>query len=325
MFLVRIVIGFYYFSIITILLKIMQWILFKKLWKRTLDTKSLTDNSTWNEEMEMLYRLGISMEETLQYLYSKKPDFESFKKWILENKNEIKTIKSVDSENVLSKEDLDFWDENGYIIVKNAIPISDCVETQKAIWNFLEMNPNTRETWYKGHSELKGLMLNFFNHPTLNKNRSSLRIQKAYEQLYKTTNIYKTIDKVSFNPPESKHFKFLGSPLHWDVSLKLPIPFGLQGLLYLTDCDETEGAFHCVPGFHRKIEQWLGELKPTDNPRVVAEEKLKPVAVTGNVGDFIIWHKALPHCATPNLGSSPRMVQYLTYLPDGYKEVSEWI
>ena len=308
----------------------MQWILFEKLWKRTTGNHSINndspnDASTWNEEIEMLYRLGISMEDTLQYLYFNKPDFESFKNWILQNKNEIKNIKEVDSEDVLSKEDLDFWDENGYVIVKNAIAISECEETQKAIWDFLEMNPDIRETWYNRHREQKGLMLNFSNHPTLNRNRSSLRIQKAYEQLYKTTNIYKTIDKVSFNPPESKHFKFLGSPLHWDVSLKLPIPFGLQGLLYLTDCAENEGAFHCVPGFHRKIEQWLGDLNSTDNPRAVAAETLKPVAITGNAGDFIIWHKALPHCATPNHGLLPRMVQYLTYLPDNYKEVSEWI
>ena len=306
----------------------MQWTVFEKLWKRTVDSSrgiDSIDKSTWDEEIEMLYRSGISLEDTLHYLYFKKPDFESFKNWILQNKNEIANESQQDSENVLSQEDLDFWDENGYVIVKNAISITECEETQNAIWDFLEMSPKNKETWYKGHEEQKGLMLNFSNHPALNKNRSSLRIQKAYEQLYKTTNIYKTIDKVSFNPPESEHFKFLGSSLHWDVSLKLPIPFGLQGLLYLTDCNENDGAFHCVPGFHKKIEQWLQNLKPTDNPRQIAVETLKPTPITGSVGDFIIWHKALPHCATPNRGETPRMVQYLTYLPDNYKEASEWI
>jgi ectoine hydroxylase-related dioxygenase (phytanoyl-CoA dioxygenase family) len=83
--------------------------------------------------------------------------------------------------------------------------------------------------------------------------------------------------------------------------------------------------FIVYQGFHRKIEQWLRDLKPTDDPRAIAVETLKPVAITGNAGDFIIWHKALPHCATPNHGELPRMVQYLTYLPDNYKEVLEWI
>ena len=300
----------------------------KKLWERTLHPGKKTasgENCTWNEEIESLYRLGISMEDTLRYLYFEKPSLESFKEWIVKNQKDISTAEQAIVEDVLSEEDLAFWDKNGYVVVKNAISKSECEATQQAIWEFLGMNPNQKETWYKQHEEQRGLMLTFSNHPTLNKNRQSLRIQKAYQQLYATTKIYKTIDKVSFNPPENDYFRFSGSSLHWDVSLKLPIPFGLQGLLYLTDCDEKEGAFHCVAGFHRNIEGWLSVLLPNENPRKVALETLKPIPVIGNAGDFIIWHQALPHCATPNHGSTPRMVQYLTYLPDNYKQNSEWI
>jgi ectoine hydroxylase-related dioxygenase (phytanoyl-CoA dioxygenase family) len=300
----------------------------KKLWERTLHPGKKTasgENCTWNEEIELLYRLGISMEDTLRYLYFEKPSLESFKEWIVKNQKDISTAEQAIVEDVLSEEDLTFWDKNGYVVVKNAISKSECEATQQAIWEFLGMNPNQKETWYKQHEEQRGLMLTFSNHPTLNKNRQSLRIQKAYQQLYATTKIYKTIDKVSFNPPENDYFRFSGSSLHWDVSLKLPIPFGLQGLLYLTDCGEKEGAFHCVPGFHRNIEGWLSVLLPNENPRKVALETLKPIPVIGNAGDFIIWHQALPHCATPNHGSTPRMVQYLTYLPDNYKQNSEWI
>lgn len=226
---------------------------------------------------------------------------------------------------VLTKEDLDFWNANGYIVVKNAIPEEDCLATQKAIWQFLEKDSEDVTTWYKSHKEQKGLMVNFFNHPTLEKNRASLKIQKAYEQLYGTNEIYKTIDKVSFNPPITTGYNFLGSKLHWDVSLKQPIPFRLQGLLYLSDCNDKEGAFHCVPGFHHQIENWMKSLQPNENPREVALETLIPKPITGKAGDFIIWHQALPHCASPNTGSKPRLVQYLTYFPINYKETSEWI
>ncbi|UFH34400.1 phytanoyl-CoA dioxygenase family protein [Flavobacterium acetivorans] len=300
----------------------------EKLWERTLHPEKTTvsgENCSWNKEIESLYRLGISMEDTLRYLYFEKPSLDSFKEWIVKNQKDISTAEQTISEDVLYEEDLAFWDKNGYVVVKNAISKSECEATQQAIWEFLGMDPNQKETWYKQNEEQRGLMLTFSNHPTLNKNRQSLRIQKAYQQLYGTTKIYKTIDKVSFNPPENEYFRFLGSSLHWDVSLKLPIPFGLQGLLYLTDCGEKEGAFHCVAGFHHHIENWLSELLPNENPRKVAVETLKPTAVIGNAGDFIIWHQALPHCATPNHGSAPRMVQYLTYLPDNYKQTSEWI
>jgi len=305
----------------------MSAIILEKLWKRTLHsaTSDAVDAKSWDNEMKALYELGISMEDTLEFLYFEKPDFESFKIWITTKKKDKNTENEDFTEDVLSKEDLQFWNENGYIIVKNAISKKDCEETEKAIWEYLKMDPDKKETWYTRHENQKGLMLNFSDHETLNKNRFSPRIKKAYEQLYNSAKIYKTIDKVSFNPPETEEFSFLGSPLHWDTSLKQPIQFGLQGLLYLTDCDSNDGAFHCVPGFHNEINHWLNNLETNENPRDKAIKTLQPKAITGNAGDFIIWNNALPHCATPNKGKKPRMVQYLTYLPDDYNASGEWI
>lgn len=306
----------------------MPWSTLEELRKRTLNPQAETPNeNAWNKQIETLYRLGISMEETLQYLFHDRPDFETFKAWVNERRKDILPIQeqNPDIANVLTEEDLAFWEKNGYVIVKDAISKQDCEDTQQAIWNFLGMDPENEASWYNRHEEQRGLMLNFSDHETLNRNRFSLRIQKAYEQLYKTNKIYKTIDKVSFNPPETKNFNFMGSGLHWDVSLKLPVPLALQGLLYLTDCGPDDGAFHCVPGFHNKLEFWLNELEPNANPREVALKTLQPVPITGNAGDFIIWQNTLPHCATPNKGTSPRMVQYLTYLPDDYKSAEEWI
>ncbi|WP_427874710.1 phytanoyl-CoA dioxygenase family protein [Flavobacterium sp. MMS24-S5] len=304
----------------------MPWTVLEQLWKRTLDSKNAnSDHTNWDNQIKTLYQLGIGMEDTLYFLYSEKPDFETFKTWINNRKrNTDQEIEDL-TVNVLSEQDLEFWNRNGYVVVKNAISKEDCEATQKAIWEYLKMNPNEKESWYKRHEEQKGLMLNFSDHETLNRNRFSPKVKKAYEQLYGTTNIYKTIDKVSFNPPETDHFTFLGSPLHWDMSLKKPLTYGLQGLFYLTECKENDGAFHCVPGFHNQIDEWLDELEPHENPREKALKTLQPKPITGDAGDFIIWHNALPHCATPNRGESPRMVQYLTYLPDDYNAAGEWI
>lgn len=305
----------------------MPWNILENLWNRTLNPNTFTTNKniTWDKEIEMLYQFGISMEDTLQFLYFEKPDFEAFKIWINKNKKD-KTLEPEDlTENVLSDDDLAFWNKNGYVIVKNAISKKDCKDTQLAIWDFLKMDPDKRESWYNNHQDQKGLMLNFSNHETLNKNRLSPRIKKAYEQLYKTNGIYKTIDKVSFNPPETQKFVFLGGALHWDVSLSLPISFGLQGLLYLTDCGAQDGAFHCVPGFHNKIDSWLKNLESDINPREEIFKITQPVPIVANAGDFIIWQNTLPHCASANRGTSPRMVQYLTYFPNDYTSNEKWI
>ncbi|THD30546.1 phytanoyl-CoA dioxygenase family protein [uncultured Flavobacterium sp.] len=303
----------------------MPWTYLEKLWKRTMESNTgrTTDASSWDKEIEVLYRLGISMEDTLQFLYFEKPDFGSFKSWIKANRKD--SVISVEFEEVLSKQDLEFWDKNGYVILKEVISKEECKATENAIWEFLGMNPEKKDTWYERHAEQKGLMVNFSNHQTLNRNRLSERIYKAYVQLYKTDKIYPTIDKVSFNPPETENFKFMGSPLHWDVSLKTPIPYGLQGLLYLTDCGPDDGAFHCVPGFHKEINSWLEKLQPDEHPREKAPEALTAMPVTGNAGDFIIWQNTLPHCATANRGKTPRMVQYLTYFPNDYQSALEWI
>ncbi|UPZ15406.1 phytanoyl-CoA dioxygenase family protein [Flavobacterium humidisoli] len=304
----------------------MPWTVLEQLWKRTLDSKNADSNHTnWDSQIKILYQLGIGMEDTLYFLYSEKPDFETFKTWINNRKRDIASEIEDLTENVLSDQDLEFWNRNGYVVVKNAISKEDCEATQKAIWEYLKMNPDEKESWYKRHEEQKGLMLNFSDHETLNRNRFSPKVKKAYEQLYGTTNIYKTIDKVSFNPPETDHFTFLGSPLHWDMSLKKPLTYGLQGLFYLTECRENDGAFHCVPGFHNQIDEWLDKLEPHENPREKALKTLHPKPITGDAGDFIIWHNALPHCATPNKGENPRMVQYLTYLPNDYNAAGEWI
>lgn len=286
------------------------------------------DTEAWRKEVSVLYTLGLGMEETIRFLYFNNPSYEEFKNWVGKTGRRTTladlSCNGPEIENVLTTKDLDFWKQNGYVVLRNVIPKQQCIDTQKAIWEFLDMNKNDPSSWYRAHEEKRGLMLMLTHHPTLDANRESLKIRKAYEQLYASTKIYKTIDKVSFNPPETNHFHFMGSKLHWDVSLELPIPFCLQGLLYLTNCGPDDGAFHCVPGFHTKIEGWLKELPPGINPREAALSMLKPIPVSGEAGDFIIWHQALPHCATANRGLIPRMVQYLTYLPQQYEIQKKW-
>ncbi|MCL9804234.1 phytanoyl-CoA dioxygenase family protein [Flavobacterium amniphilum] len=298
----------------------------ENLWKRTI--KKETDlSSAWDQEIEILYRYNISLENALQYLHFENPDLNTFLLWVTQHDSKNNAAGDLQTENTLSDADMRFWNQNGYILIKNAIPKENCLATQKAIWDFLEMNPNEQETWYQPHPQQSGMMVNFSDHPLLNKNRESQKIRRAYEQLYQTTELFKTIDKVSFNAPVNEHHTFKGSGLHWDVSLQLPIPEGFQGLLYLSDCEAHEGAFHCVPGFHNRINEWLTKLQPTPSPREEAVKQLTPelVPITGEAGDFIIWHQTLPHCATANHGQSPRMVQYLTYFPKNYKANELWL
>ncbi len=271
-----------------------------------------------------LYQKGIGLEETLKFLYFTLPSLEEFKNYIADN-----YVVKIENElvvDVLTTDDLEFWDKNGYVVIKNSISKDDCSKTQNAIFSFLNASPHKSETWYKSIDTIEGLMVLFTKHETLKKNRNSLIIKKAYQQLYGTKEIVQVVDKVSFNPPENANYKFRGSSLHWDMNLKPPFNFVLQGLLYLTDVKEHGGAFHCVPGFHHSLEKWLKEVPINENPCEYALKTLKLEPVVGQMGDFIIWHHFLPHCATPNKDINPRLVQYFSYLPILENEGSkDWI
>jgi hypothetical protein len=82
---------------------------------------------------------------------------------------------------VLSREDLKFWDENGYVIVREAISKQQAREAENAVWEFLGMNPQDARSWYEKPIG-KGIMMEFYHHPALIENRKSKRIRKAFAQ-----------------------------------------------------------------------------------------------------------------------------------------------
>ena len=277
------------------------------------------------QEIRALYARGIFMDEAFEFLFQQRPTLEAFDAWLAARTRPRPPEADIGQADVLTPQDLQFWEEHGYLVLRGAVPPGQCAAASQAIWDYLGASPDDAASWYQAHPGKMGLMLRLSDHPALDLIRHAPRIRRAYEQLYRSRAIYPTIDKVSFNPPETAHSRFAGSPLHWDVSLAQPIPYKLQGLLYLGDCGAADGAFHCVPGFQHAAGRWLETVPAGVHPRAWAIDSLQPVAVEGRAGDFVIWQQALPHCATANRGAAPRLVQYLTYLPDECVDQQEWI
>ena len=216
-----------------------------------------------------------------------------------------------------------FWEENGYVVVHDAAPPEGCRAAVQAICEFLRMDLNDSNTWYngpQGHS----IWVPLLRHPAIEANRNSVRVRRAFEQIWGRTDLWMTIDQCGMNPPERPGWRFPGPNLHWDVSLELPIPFGVQGLLYLTDTEAEQGAFTCVPGFHRKIESWLKSLPEGINPRELDLTALGAVPIAGRAGDLIIWHNTLPHGSRPNRTARPRFVQYMAMRPSDFETNPVW-
>lgn len=296
----------------------------------------------WKIDTTLLAVLGLGLEQTIRYLFENPNDFNAFEDWILEVNdrkldeekisafNEYIRLRQTKDNNtgaftkVLDEAAMKFWDENGYVILRNVISKEDCEQSIEVICQHIEIDRNDPETWYRPHPSRQGIMVQLFQHPVLEKNRRSPIIRAAYEQLWQRKDLWVNTDRVGFNPPETSHWKFQGPDMHWDVSLVTPIPFGLQGILYLADTAQNQGAFTLVPGFHKRIHDWLDGLSPTINPRNEDMHALGSVPIAANAGDFIIWHHALPHGSSANTSSLPRFVQYINLEPLDAEVIHEW-
>ena len=279
--------------------------------------------------------LGLGLEPTLQYLIGNAPEFEEFEDWIashgsasnkhieLFNDLLLNPDNSAPTPKVISSDMQRQWEEDGYVIIPEAISKKDAAKTAALIFDHLSADPQSQDTWYKDDGMHSQIMLQIFKDELLQKNRFNARVQAAFQEIWGRKDLMASCDRVSFNPPETEQFKFAGPHLHWDVSLQQPIPFGTQGMIYLTDTTEDQGAFKLVPGFHKKIGKWLDSLSPEENPRTMDLEVLNPKKVAAKAGDLIIWHQALPHGASANTSDKPRLVQYINYLPLD-REIKAW-
>ena len=217
---------------------------------------------------------------------------------------------------VFDAEALEFWEENGYVVVPEAVPLENCRAAEQAVWDFLEMDRDDPESWYPDPPR-RSIMVEIYQHQALWDNRQYPRVHQAFSEIWETEKLWVSFDRASMNPPERPDYTFTGPYLHWDMSLdNMPVRLKVQGVLYLADTPGNQGAFTCIPGFHRKLENWLNDLPDDANPReVVRDYQAEAVPVAGKAGDLVIWHSALPHGSSPNSAVRPRMAQYITMSP----------
>ena len=307
----------------------------KRFWSRhTGGSEKGADAAEWVADNTLLSGLRLGLRETFQYLFVNQPTLEQFEAWILEKNGgsldpvrmrRLNAALNGDAAEwdaakpVLTAEDLEFWDQNGYVVLHDAVSPEQCAAAAQAIYDFLGMDPVQPDTWY-GFD----IWVPLLHHAALWANRESPRIRSAFAQLWGRSDLWVTVDQCGMNPPERPGWSFSGQGLHFDVSLELPVPFGVQGILYLTDTAANQGAFRCVPGFHRRIETWLKSLAPDADPRREDLEKFCAVPISGRAGDLIIWHQALPHASSPNRGSVPRVVQYIRMMPSQWEYNPRW-
>ncbi len=225
---------------------------------------------------------------------------------------------------VLSEADWLFWLENGYVIIKNAVPREQALETAKFIWEFDEKNPNDPQTWYtapRAEMQMKELggtgMVEVYNNQYLWDNRQTQRVYEAFADIWGTEKLWVTIDRANLNFPLRPGFEYKGF-IHWDYDPETK-PQNVQGVLALADqMDEEMGGFQCIPELFRTYDTWkLTQPEDRDHfkPDTSAFEG-KFVKAKLEAGDLLIFNSSQPHGIRANNSKDKvRIAQYISMMP----------
>ncbi|CAH0997094.1 hypothetical protein EMA8858_03231 [Emticicia aquatica] len=225
---------------------------------------------------------------------------------------------------VLSEEDWNFWLTNGYVIIKNAVPREQALQTANFIWEFEEKDPNDASTWYtppRAEMQMKELtgtgMVEVYNNQHLWNNRQMQKVYDAFVDIWGTEKLWVTIDRANLNFPLRPGFEYKGF-IHWDYDPETK-PQNVQGVLALADqTDENMGGFQCIPELFRTYDTWK-LTQPEDRNRFkpdVAGFEKHIVKVKLEAGDLLIFNSSQPHGIRPNNSTDKvRIAQYISMMP----------
>ncbi|MEL6867758.1 MAG: phytanoyl-CoA dioxygenase family protein [Bacteroidota bacterium] len=225
---------------------------------------------------------------------------------------------------VMSEADWDFWKHNGYIVIKQAVPRAQALETAKFIWEFDDKKADDPNTWYaapRAEMQMKELagtgMVEVYNNQHLWNNRQTQRVYDAFCDVWGTHKLWVTIDRANLNFPIRPGHEYKAF-IHWDYDPDTK-PQNVQGVLALSDqTDENMGGFQCIPWLFRNYESWKLS-QPADRnkfqPDITGlEEHL--VKVKMEAGDLLIFNSSLPHGIRANRSEDKvRVAQYISMMP----------
>jgi ectoine hydroxylase-related dioxygenase (phytanoyl-CoA dioxygenase family) len=247
----------------------------------------------------------------------------------------LRTEATEDSLRVLTLEQWSFWKEQGYVVIKNAVPREQAEQTAIFLWEFEDKNPNDKNTWYtapRAEMKMKELagtgMVEVYNNQHLWNNRQTKKVYDAFVDIWGTEKLWVTIDRANLNFPMRPGHEYKGF-IHWDYDPDTK-PQNVQGVLALADqTDENMGGFQCIPWLFRNYDTWkLAQPEDRDHfqPDTTGLED-KIVKVPMEAGDLLIFNSSEPHGIRPNHSEDKvRIAQYISMMPaqEDNEALKEW-
>lgn len=236
----------------------------------------------------------------------------------------LRTEATSDSLRVLTIEQWEFWRDQGYVVIKNAVPANQVKQTANFLWKFEDKKADDKSTWYtapRAEMQMKELagtgMVEAYNNQHLWNNRQTQKVYDAFVDIWGTELLWVSIDRANLNFPIRPGFEYKGF-IHWDYDPETK-PQNVQGVLALADqTDDQMGGFQCIPWLYQNYDTWK-LTQPEDRNRFKPdisglEDKL--VKVKMEAGDLLIFNSSQPHGIRPNnTKDKVRIAQYLSMMP----------
>ncbi len=251
------------------------------------------------------------------------------------SKVQLRKEATADSLRVMTVDQWNFWKENGYVVIKNAVPREQALQTANFLWEFEEKESNDPETWYtapRAEMQMKELagtgMVEVYNHQHLWNNRQMQKVYDTFVDIWGTEKLWVTIDRANLNFPMRPGHEYKGF-IHWDYDPDTK-PQNVQGVLALSDqMDENMGGFQCIPWLFRNYDTWK-LTQPEDRnhfkPDTTGLED-KIIKVGMEAGDLLVFNSLEPHGIRANRSAGKvRIAQYLSMMPaqEENESLREW-
>ena len=223
------------------------------------------------------------------------------------------------NERPLSDRQVEFFKENGFLVLESFIEESTIEIWRKRMWDFLEARPDRPETWDSEKYAISGFEFDppdsAFGH--LPQMRAVLeQLGEGEFQGGGGSPIIQWPREGEWQIAESGHIDGYG-PGGWS-------PFMFGATTYLYDVEPQGGGFTYWPGSHLTTwEYFLDHPKEIDGSfggegrpgqKIFSDlSPSGPVVFDAPAGDVVLWHSFLCHTGSPNIRSFPRMALFARY------------
>lgn len=225
-------------------------------------------------------------------------------------------------EQILSKEQIEFYQEYGFIQVENVLALEEIEELSVAMEEAMagkDVNSiSTDENSGAYYKVLRQKVNVWRDHGVMAKYSLHPKLAQIAKELSGASGIQLFHDHALWKMPQDSK----PTPWHQDFPFwPMNEPGGLSAWIPVHDVDEHNGCMMFVPGSHK-----LGKLTGIDliNPQNIFEfvkgteiEKTKPVIVPLKKGSCTFHNGLTFHFAHPNLSDQPRRVLAIIYMIDG--------